>query len=230
MEFYSPLLKQSLHLVQHIIHQPSRLRLRPGEPQYPAGPGPLAPYGQALSQVQHAAGAGGGFGGFGVGQRGGQGFGEDGDQGGPLGFQPLAPEGGEGVVDQLLDPAAQGGGEAFHAGDAEAFGRGEAAVQRLDHGRIGAQAGAGLTGERGVEGGDGGVERVEMPLVDEAQRRRPFSHGVIWARISFSVTMAAMAWGMVSGVRRKAGMVAKAGSRRARSAQAVRRRRPEISP
>ncbi len=50
-------LKHPFHLVRHVIHQPAPARLCPRKAQELAGAGHFAADGQALFQVQQAAGA-----------------------------------------------------------------------------------------------------------------------------------------------------------------------------
>ena len=61
-------------------------------------------------------------------------------------------------VDDLGQPTAQGGGEAFHLRLVELFGGGEQALQLFGDEGEAAQAGAFLAQGGGVEGGDGMIE------------------------------------------------------------------------
>lgn len=90
--------------------------------------GLFAADGEAFFKVQEAAGAGGVSGCF---RR--RAFGEDRQQGLPLGFGAGGFEGQEGCEHQILPPRAQGGGEAVEAAGAVHLWCGEVGAERLHH-------------------------------------------------------------------------------------------------
>lgn len=145
------------HLVHHVIDDPRRFRLRPGEAEDPAGAGELSAHGQALAEIAQAAGGSGRVGG-GAGDGGRcRGFREDGQDGLPLAFQAVGLVMGQRAAQDVVPAGAQGRGEAVEAGDGEAFGGGKAVFEGLGHHHMAAQARPFLAGERGEERVDGGV-------------------------------------------------------------------------